>query len=382
MKFYAMIAVLAISLLTITGCSDTPSATSTNADVAEPYIVRFSESVPASDVDDLVSRLAASYDLDVENIYQVVFKGFSASMPANVVQALRDDRRIESVVPDRMVSMGTPAPFNKPPGGGGVVPRVSPQVISWSVANVGTASGIGKRVWLLDTGIDPNHPDLTIDARLSRNFVKRTGLKTTSWQDEHGHGTNWAGIIGAKNDGYDAVGVAAGCTLIAARAYGADGLGYLSWVYAAMDYIAANTVAGDVVCFWGTWALDAGTDARIRASAANGVTWVVYSGGLSADAMNYSPANTGYNNPNIWTVSGHDEFGSFYLPSNYGMAVDVCAPATNIVTTKLGGGIETVTGGNLAAPHVAGILRVGTMGSHGPVANDPDGDPDEMAKLE
>ena len=64
--------------------------------------------------------------------------------------------------------------------------------------------GEGIKVGVLDTGIDPDHPDL------HPNLHQLTGDK-----DECGHGTHVCGIIGALDNGFGVVGVAPGCSLYA-----------------------------------------------------------------------------------------------------------------------------------------------------------------------
>ena len=65
-------------------------------------------------------------------------------------------------------------------------------------------------VAVFDTGIDPRHPDL--------NVVGGVGcIAGEGFEDDHGHGTNVAGIIGAKDNGKGVVGVAPGARLWAVR---------------------------------------------------------------------------------------------------------------------------------------------------------------------
>jgi len=51
----------------------------------------------------------------------------------------------------------------------------------------------------------------------------------------------------------------------------------------------------------------------------------------------------------------------------------VAAPGVGVLSTKMGGGTTTFNGTNMAAPHVAGLLLLGTLGSNGTACGDPDG---------
>ena len=78
--------------------------------------------------------------------------------------------------------------------------------VQWGVRRTGIADGTGKRVWIIDTGVDTGHPDLDVDTVLSKCFVSGE----TSVEDNNGHGTHVAGIIGALNNSIGVVGVAFG----------------------------------------------------------------------------------------------------------------------------------------------------------------------------
>ena len=64
--------------------------------------------------------------------------------------------------------------------------------------------GEGIKVGVLDTGIDPEHPDLRGNLR-----------KLVGGTDADGHGTHVSGIIGAEDNGFGVVGVAPACSLYA-----------------------------------------------------------------------------------------------------------------------------------------------------------------------
>src|SRR6185369_10460962 len=157
--------------------------------------------------------------------------GFIAKLTAGEAEALRHDGSVEAVEPDRVISLGT------------CFTVVEPRLITWNINRIGYGNGIGKTAWIVDSGIDFNHSDLTVDQTRSRSFVEGQ----TSADDQNGHGTHVAGIIGAKNNTIGVLGVASGASLVALKVLGKDGEGPLSGILQALSYVSANAKAGDVV---------------------------------------------------------------------------------------------------------------------------------------
>ena len=99
---------------------------------------------------------------------------------------------------------------------GGPTPPAS-QAIPWNIRLVkadqvwSRATGRDVNVAIVDTGIDDDHPDLSVSGGAS--FVPGV----TSWDDDQGHGTHCAGVAGARNNTEGVVGVAPECSLFAVK---------------------------------------------------------------------------------------------------------------------------------------------------------------------
>jgi subtilisin family serine protease len=71
---------------------------------------------------------------------------------------------------------------------------------------VGQLTGDGVRVAVVDTGVDPSHPDLHVTGGV--NLVDSEPLD--EWADDYGHGTFVAGIIAAQANAFGVRGVSPG----------------------------------------------------------------------------------------------------------------------------------------------------------------------------
>ncbi|MCX6216012.1 S8 family serine peptidase [Spirosoma sp.] len=292
---------------------------------------------------------------------------FLAHLTESEVQKLRQDPSVAVVEPDRIMSMCN------------CVDVATTSTLTWNVKQTGYGRGDlqpTKTAWIIDTGIDLDHPDLNVDTNRSRSFVSGQ----TSADDENGHGTHVAGVIGAKNNNIGITGVASGATLVSLRVLDDEGEGRLSGIIQAVNYVAQNGKAGDVVNLsLGGEGTSAALDRAITQAANIGILFAIASGNDGKNSDNYSPARV--NHANVFTVSAMDSKNQFASFSNFGSSVDVCAYGVRITSTYKDGKYATLSGTSMAAPHVAGLLliRGSKLPTHGTVTGDPDGTPDPMA---
>lgn len=297
-------------------------------------------------------------------------RGFVAKLSDTEVKTLQMDQSVALIEPDRKVSIC------------GCVDVVAPASVTWSTRKTGYGNGqnfADKTVWIIDTGVDLDHPDLNVDTQRSQSFI--TGQ--TSADDNNGHGTHVAGIIGALNNTIGIVGVASGVKLVALKALDQVGEGRLSSVVAAVSYVSQNGKAGDVVNMsLGLDGISTTLDRQVQAAADKGILFAIAAGNDKKLANTSSPGRV--NHTNVFTVSAVDSTGRFASFSNYGNdAVDVDAYGVRILSTYANGRYAILSGTSMAAPHVAGLLliRGRAVPISGTALNDPDGAPDPIARV-
>ena len=340
---------------------------------ATQYIVAFSPTISSRttsriSLDQISKNVLQRNTIDVSALKQSYAGepgGFIAKISPAQAEMLRHDESIEAVEPDRIISLGS------------CFTVVAPRLITWNVNRIGYGNGIGKTAWIIDSGIDFDHPDLTVDQTRSKSFVEGQ----TSADDSNGHGTHVAGIIGAKNNTIGVLGVASGASLVALKVLDKEGDGNLSYIIQALAYINTMASAGDVVNMSvGGESGSAILDQQVQNTAARGIYFSIAAGNESKQANLSSPART--NGQNIFTITAIDSLDNFASFSNYGNdVVDYAAPGVYILSTWTDNRYAYASGTSMAAPHVAGLLllRGRNITSSGVAKNDPDGTPDPIA---
>ena len=218
------------------------------------------------------------------------------------------------------------------------------------VAHAEGATGAGADVAIIDTGIDSDHPDLAANVGEGRAFVEcRGGSCNYPWDDDEGHGTHCAGVVGAVDDSAGVIGVSTEATLHAVKVLDKRGSGSFSDVAAGIEWTADRGY--DV----GNLSLGASSGSATVRDACRyaydrGVLLVGAAGnsGPCTDCVGYPAA---YDTVVAVTATTRDD--SFADFSSAGPEVGIAAPGRAIYSTYLGG-YETLSGTSMAAPHIAG----------------------------
>ena len=346
------------------------------------------------------------------HVYTTAFRGFSARMSATAVANLVEHNPNIAFCEQNGLGQagGTPARAGAKGGNGGKPGQQAVQTTPWGVTRVGgPLDGSGLSAWIIDSGIDTNHPDLTVDASRGGDFVTGKGKDTVD--DGNGHGTHIAGTLAAINNTIDVVGVAAGATVIPVRVMQKSGWAAIDDMVAGIEHVAARYLPDDVanmsIWAWGHYkSLHTAT-----LNLAKVIPFIVIAGNDGED-VNERPSEPSHAydvydenaNSNLYVVSAIEEGDIFTNFSNYGYAgpeddcdgkstkdpypcgtVNIAAPGKDIVSLKPGGGLATWYGTSMAAPHVAGIiLATGTVPAptYGTAHGDPDGYDDPIVGIE
>lgn len=313
---------------------------------------------------------------NVKHVYENALQGFAVNASARGVANMQaHNPRIAYCEQDQIASIIDPVDAYAKPGGGGGGGSQPAQTTPVGITRVGggTTSASGT-AWVIDTGIDLDHPDLNVDVARSRNFVSRE----SSPEDLNGHGTHVAGTIAAINNSIGVVGVAPGAKVAAVRVLNRRGSGSYADIIAGVDYVGSVGKAGDVANMsLGGGASDA-LDTAVKNAAAKGVVFALAAGNESTSATTKSPARA--NGPNVYTVSAVNKDDVWASFSNYGNPpIDWAAPGVSILSTWLNGGYNTISGTSMATPHVAGLYLLGTVKGDRFAINDPDGNADPIA---
>lgn len=317
-----------------------------------------------------VMNRAGVTDGELGFVYGTAIKGFSVKIPPGQLKKLENDPSVKYIEENQIITLIEP---KAKPGDNDV--QATAQTIPWGITRVngGVAYSGSKKAWIIDSGIDLDHPDLNVITSLSKTFVPRT----SSADDDNGHGSHVAGTVAAKNDGTGVVGVAAGAELVAIKVLDRRGSGSYDGVIAGVDYVADNATSGDVANMSLGGPTSDALDAAIIAAANKGIKFALAAGNESTNANNSSPARV--NHSNVFTISASDINDNWAYFSNYGNPpVDYCQPGVNIYSTYKGGGYTTMSGTSMASPHMAGLLLLGNTKTDGTVNGDPDGNADPI----
>lgn len=229
---------------------------------------------------------------------------------------------------------------------------------AWDVANTGS----NVVVAVLDTGVDLDHPDLAPNLVPGYNAVN----PAASPQDDNGHGTQVAGIIGAAtNNGVGIAGVAWNAKIMPVKVLNAQGYGTDSDIVEGIRWAASHGADVINMSLGGpgmSMAIDEAVEFALGIVGGNIVgpndsVLVAAAGNDASWAVNYPAAA-----PGVIAVSATDHANDYFWRSNHGAWIDIAAPGIDITSTALAPGttpaIRTGTGTSFSSPIVAGVAAM------------------------
>jgi subtilisin family serine protease len=230
-------------------------------------------------------------------------------------------------------------------------------------------TGAGRKIVVLDSGINYNHSELASSHLGGRDFVNNDSDPF----DDNGHGTHVAGLITADGVDAKAKGAAPGAGIISGKVLDAAGNGYFSDMVAAIYWAVdgadgvANTSddpGADAI------SMSIGTKApytykgycdsvmpdltnAIKYARDRGVLVVVAAGNEGGSGVSI-PGCVSYST----TVAAVDSKDKAPTWSSKGKAVDISAPGVSLYSTWLGTGYATASGTSMATPVVSATVAL------------------------
>jgi subtilisin family serine protease len=389
LKFSLTIIIVTLAIVSCsTDDNKNPVTSSSSNNQTEQYIVvietgNMLQSTGSFNAEQSAKSILAKHNIQYTNVtalYDKVLTGFCVKLTTDEAAMLRKDKSIKQIEKDQPVYLqGFIEPENNK------LPKLQAQSTPWGITAVGGSVNVTSNTgvaWIVDTGVDLDHPDLNVNTTLAKTFIP-TGNDALSADDLNGHGSHVAGTIAAKNNSLGVIGVCAGATVIPVKVFDYRGSGTMSKIISGLNYIAGNLVTGKINVVNLSLGGSAYTllDQAVTNLASKGAYIVIAAGNSYKNANNYSPARD--NGTNIFTISAYDNIGKFATFSNWANApVDFSAPGKSIPSTYKNGGYATMSGTSMSCPHIVGILLAnnGTINYSGTVTNDPDGIADIKAK--
>jgi thermitase len=306
----------------------------------------------------LISPRAGVSDSDLEGIYKGYggrkLRALSQSnvhhiqVPAhaleNIERALRNNPKV-SFVEKNFVAQANFAPNDPNFPNQWHLPRVSAPA-AWDL----TTGSSSVTVAVIDSGVDPAHPDLAGKLVGGYNYL---GGSTSDTHDVLGHGTAVAGVIGANTNNQNGVaGLGWNTTIMPLVIVSSSNYATYADLAAAINY-AADHGAKVINMSLGGTSYSSTLQSAVDYAWSRGLVIVAAAGNNSSNAGFYPAALN-----NVVAVSatdGSDNLASF---SNFGNWITVAAPGTYIQTTNNGGGYGNWQGTSFSAPQVAALAAL------------------------
>ncbi len=230
-------------------------------------------------------------------------------------------------------------------------------------------TGAGRKIAILDTGYNYNHPELSSSYLGGKDFVNGDNDP----MDDNSHGSHVAGIITADGIDSKAKGVAPDAGIVSAKVLDAAGGGYFSdsvaaiyWVidgpdgiYATGDESGVDAISmslGSSAPYLYKSTCDTvmpDMKAAIDYARSKGVLVVVAAGNSGNPGVSIPGCIS--SSTTVGAVDKLDKIASF---SGRGGAVDVTAPGVSLWSSVLGSNYASYSGTSMATPVVSGTVAM------------------------
>ncbi|WP_020589442.1 S8 family serine peptidase [Desulfobacter curvatus] len=202
---------------------------------------------------------------------------------------------------------------------------------------------------IIDSGVDPTHPDLAGNLITGYNFLDNN----TDTQDVLGHGTAVAGSAAAMTDNVTGVaGVAGDSPIMPLVVLNANDYATYYDIARAINYAADQGVRVMNISIGGS-SYSSTLQNAVNYAWDKGAVIVACAHNYSTDTPYYPAACT-----NVVAVSATTSSDTLASFSNYGNWIDISAPGSYILTTTRGGGYGNWNGTSFSSPITAGVAAL------------------------
>ncbi len=227
----------------------------------------------------------------------------------------------------------------------------------WAPARIGaeaawdmTMGSAGVVVAVLDTGLDPSHPEFAGKTIAGWDFFNNDADPS----DDNGHGTHVAGVAGALTN--NALGIASigrATTIMPVKVLNQYAGGNHATAASGVLW-AVDNGARIINLSLGSAATSATLESAINYAFDHGVLVVAAAGNGNTATPFYPAAYV-----NTMAIGGTDSVDARYSMSNFGTWLDMMAPGVSIYSTNWGpSAYNTRTGTSQAAPHVSAVAAL------------------------
>jgi subtilisin family serine protease len=363
--------------------------------VKDELLVRFAPNIPKATIDQINATIGAqvlqSFQI-VSNLYLVKipahlsvpeaiarYKGYANVLYAEPNYIVRKAQHVQLTPNDPNFTQLWGLHNTGQTGGTPDADIDAPE--AWDITT-GSSSVV---VFVIDTGVDYNHPDLNANLWRNPGEIPSNGIdddgngyvddiygidtfyNDTDPFDGDGHGTHVSGTIGAiGNNNVGVVGVNWSVKIGHCKFLSDSGSGSTAGAISCLQYILnlkqTGNPANDIIATnnsWGGGGFSQALHDAIKAHMNAGILFIAAAGNSNAnnDTALFLPAS--YYLPNMIAVAASNHTDAKAGFSNYGRrTVHVGAPGQDILSTVPGNSYDTFSGTSMATPHVTGLAAL------------------------
>lgn len=354
--------------------------------VSNEVVVQVSNAVPRTQIDAVARQLGVTvvdtHTFDAAGRVVYHFRSSGGRNVREVIRSLEQNRIVASAQPNYVFKLAqsapaeppAQAPAETPEPASGAPPQTAPASATESAPpsaseiaaretlppgdasqytieklHLGTihreARGRDVAVAVIDSEIDPQHPDL-------RGAVKERYDATKTRSNPHTHGTGMAGAIVAKAR---LLGVAPGAKIVAVKAFGENNASAEATsfqILQGLDYAMRRGVRIINMSFAGPY--DVMIERKLRDAYESGIVLVAAAGNAGPKSPPLYPAA----DPNVIAVTATDAADKPFDMANRGNHIALAAPGVDILVPAPRGDYQLTTGTSVAAAHVSGVVAL------------------------